>query len=434
MTSIDELRETIDRLVFRYNIRKEYFTIILPVLLGLTIVLVAFMTGHTLTQNASTQQVDEKQLALQQFMDQQNGINTSATAQATTTQPSSKVDLDHYIIYGIIVACIPYSIDRYFERRKFMKYEDDFTQFLFKLSEMMRAGIDPIKSVIELSKTDLGSLTPHVKTAASMMLLGRSFEEGMKNMASSLHSEMISKYVDLVIQASYMGGSVHDLILKASEDMRTMLVIENEMLSNLKQYTVIFYLAQAIIIFIAYILSAQLIPFVQGPGATMIFGSGDLQKIDFTHSFFHLIMINAAIGGLIIGKISEGTINDGFKHTVILMSASYLICVMFIIPLGGANDNYLITAVSGDNQTGTPGIPLENPIVFQITDKNHKPVPGADVQFEIKPSGRVSPVYMKADNNSQATVKVVLGTEPADYTVTAKVAGSTGSVKISSSG
>jgi flagellar protein FlaJ len=335
MTRIEALRETIERLVFKYDIKREYFTIVLPVLLGLTLVLVAFLTGHTLS-GQQTMQLDDKQKAYEELVKQLNASQggDSGVTQTLPKQPQLPVGLDHYIIFGIIIALVPYSIDRFFERRKHKQFEDDFTQFLFKLSEMMRAGIDPIKSVIELSKTDIGSITPHIRMAASMMLLGRSFGEGMKNMSESLHSEIISKYVDLVIQASYMGGSVHDLILKASEDMRTMIMIEKEMLGSLQQYTVIFYLAQGIIIFIAYVLSAQLVPFIQGTGTTMIFGSGgDIQKIDFTKSFFHLIMINAALGGIIIGKISEGSLKDGFKHTVILMAASYIICIIAILPL-----------------------------------------------------------------------------------------------------
>lgn len=435
MITIEELQETIDRLVFKYDIKKEYFTVVLPVLIGLTIILVAFMTGHTLTAQNTTEDNADKQKAMEEMMKELNMTDdtVASSTQTAAKAPPSFPDLDHYIIYGVIIACIPFSIDRFFERRKHMKYEDDFTQFLFKLSEMMRAGIDPIKSVIELSKTDVGSLTPYVKTAASMMVLGRSFEEGMKNMSSSLHSEMISKYVELVIQASYMGGSVHDLILKASEDMRTMLVIENEMLGNLKQYTVIFYLAQAIIIFIAYVLSAQLIPFIQGPGSSSIFGSGDLQKIDFTHSFFHLIMINAAIGGLIIGKISEGSMKDGFKHSVILMSVSYLICVVAIIPLSAGSSDYIITPISGDNQTTMPGTMLKDPIVFKVTDSKGNPVPNTNIQFTIEPSGTIRPSYMKTDNSSLASIRVTLGIQDSEYTITAKVASSTGSVTIKKS-
>jgi len=430
MTRIKMLRETLEALAFKYNIRREYFTIILPVLLGIALVLAAVLTGHTLAEQRPTQ-VDEKQKAYEELVKQLNGIEggDSGVAQAPQEQPQGKADLDHYIIYGVIIALLPYSVDRFFERRRHRKYEDDFTQFLFKLSEMMRAGIDPIKSVIELSKADMGSITPNIRMAASMMLLGRSFEEGMKKMAESMHSEMISKYVDLVIQASYTGGPVHDLILKASEDMRTMVMIEKEMLGSLQQYTVIFYLAQAIIIFIAYILSAQLIPFIQGPGSAMVFGAGDLQKIDFKHGFFHLIMINAALGGIIIGKISEGSAKDGFKHTVILMAASYVICLAAIFPLSNGSDDYIISVAAGDDQVGIAGFRLDNPIVFNVTDKEGRPVPGTQVQFEIKPGGKVDPLFSMTNDSSQVAVKVTLGEDRVDYTVTAKVGGSTCSVK-----
>lgn len=162
----------------------------------------------------------------------------------------------------------------------------------------------------------------------------------------------------------------------------------------------------------------------------MLFGNGDLQKIDFTHSFFHLIMINAAIGGIIIGKISEGSMKDGFKHTVILMSISYLVCVTAILPLSSPNDNYIITPVSGTDQTAMPGMKLHDPIAFNVTDKSGKPVPGVDVQFSISPSGSVNPVYAKTDNNSRVEVKITLGKDIADYIVTAKVEGSTGNTTI----
>ncbi len=414
------LQETIETLAFRYDIRREYFTIVLPVLLGILLVLVAFMTGHTLTAQQQ-QTVDDRQQAFEQLMQQ---MNANATAAATAV-PQSSPDLDQYIIFGVLIAITPYSVDRYLERRRHRQREDDFTQFLFKLSELMRAGIDPIKAVVELSKTDLGSITPYVQSTASMMLLGKSFEEGMKSMAVSLKSVMITKYVNLVIQASYTGGSVHELILKASEDMRAMLMIEKEMLGNLSQYTLILYLAQAILVFTAYILTVQLVPFIQGAGSSMLFGSTDLKSINFTQSFFHLIMINAAISGIIVGKITEGSASDGLKHSAILMAGCYLVCVLLLIPAGnGGTANYIITVVSGDGQSVYPGLPAPQPIVFKVTDKSGNPQPNVYVEFSIKPGGTVTPSYDQTDNSSLISVKVNTGFDAGKYTITA-TAGST---------
>jgi flagellar protein FlaJ len=414
------LQETIDTLVFKYDIRREYFTILLPVILGITLILVAFMTGHTLTAQQQ-QATSSKQQAFEQLIQQMNQGNTTTTAAAPQTNP----DLDQYIIIGGLIAITPYSIDRYLEKRRHRQREEDFTQFLFKLSELMRSGIDPIKAVIELSKTDLGSITPYVQSTASMMLLGKSFEEGMKSMAVSLKSDMITKYVNLVVQASYTGGSVHELILKASEDMRAMLMIDKEMLGNLSQYTLILYLAQAILVFVAYILTTQLVPFIQGSGSSMLFGNSDLQNINFTQSFFHLIMINAAISGVIVGKITEGSAIDGLKHSAILMVSCYLVCILVIIPAGtGGTANYIITVVSGNGQTVYPGLPAQQPVVFKVTNTNGNPQPNVYVQFSIQPSGSVNPSYDTTNNSSLVSVVATTGYDSGKYTITAK-AGST---------
>ncbi len=197
----------------------------------------------------------------------------------------------------------------------------------------MRGGLDPIKSVKELSKTDLGLLTPHVRIAATSMTYGKSFEESMKAMAKSLHSEMITRYTALVVQASYSGGAVADLILKASEDMRNIIAIEREKEGNLSQYVMIFYFAQGIIVFIIYTLSTSLLPFVEQLGSTNILGKANgLVGLDFSRGFFHMIMINSFFGGLIIGKISEGDARYGLKHAVVLMAAGYIACALFILP------------------------------------------------------------------------------------------------------
>ena len=76
----------------------------------------------------------------------------------------------------------------------------------------MRGGLDPIKAVKELSKTDLGVLTPNIRVASTSMTFGKSFEESMKAMAKSLHSELITRYTLLVVQASYSGGAVADTL------------------------------------------------------------------------------------------------------------------------------------------------------------------------------------------------------------------------------
>jgi len=80
-------------------------------------VLIAFLTGHTLVPQQQVGQVDDRTKAYEELvkqLEESEGGSTGGTAQAEKEKPvEQQADLDHYIIYGLIVALIPYSIDRF---------------------------------------------------------------------------------------------------------------------------------------------------------------------------------------------------------------------------------------------------------------------------------------------------------------------------------
>jgi len=435
---MDELHELIERIRIKYNPPRELFTIALPVAVALLVVLTAFLMGYTIhtTEKQQAAAVSDKEKALQEYMAQMNAENSNTTGGAASATPATPaaptMGLDEVMVFALIIAILPYSIDITLQKRSTRKKEELYTEFLFKLSELMRGGLDPIKAVKELSKTDLGVLTPHIRVAATSMTFGKSFEEAMKAMSASLHSELITRYTMLVVQASYSGGSVADLILKASEDMRSIISIEREKEGNLHQYVMIFYFAQAIIIFIVYILTTSLLPFVQQLGATQMFGKTDIGNIDFARGFFHMIILNSIFGGLIIGKISEGEARYGLKHVVVLVAVGYIACALFILPppVAQVGPKINITVVSGDQQGGLVSLPLANPIVFKITDTSGNPVNSTHVQFSITPSGSVNPTTDTSDDNGLVQVKPVMGSDPGTYLIAAKANGVTVTVPI----
>jgi flagellar protein FlaJ len=363
----------------KYDIKREYITVGIPVMAAVLIVIAALLTGHTFviqdqSGTGGTGEEDARVAAYQALVaemeesgdggggesgegdenDADTGQNTEA--QEDTPDNRSKDDLDHILVFAVLIAIIPYSIDAYFRKKLLKKRELAFSDFLFKLSELMRGGIDPIKGVIDLSTTDLGAIGGNVKGAASAMILGHSFADAMNDMAAALKSRLISKYINLLIQAAYTGGAVADLLRRTSEDMRTVIGIEREKDGNLKQYVVIFYLAQGIIVMLVYILSASLLPLIQGVGMEILGGSG-VSDIDFERGFFHMIMLNALLGGIIVGQITEGEMKHGLKHSAILMILCYIACITLILPTPAAED-VTIELVSGGGQQGIGGVPV----------------------------------------------------------------------------
>jgi flagellar protein FlaJ len=194
----------------------------------------------------------------------------------------------------------------------------------------------------------------------------------------------------------------------------------------------IFYFAQAIIIFIVYILTTSLLPFVEQLGATQMFGKTDIGNIDFARGFFHMIILNSLFGGLIIGKISEGDARYGLKHVVVLVAVGYIASALFILPppVTQTGPQVNITVVSGGDQTGLANLGLKDPIVFKITDTSGNPVNSTQVAFSITPSGSVNPTTDTSDDNGLVQVKPVMGSDTGTYVIAAKANGVTLNVPI----
>jgi flagellar protein FlaJ len=427
---MEKLHELAERVRILFAPPREYFTLVIPIAVAVLLVLGAFLAGYPLLGTEKAQQgVSDRQKAYEELMAQMGETTGNLTPPAETTATAQKMGLDEIIVFAVLIAITPYAIDITLQKRNIRRKEELYTEFLFKLSELMRGGLDPIKSVKELSRTDLGILSPNVRIASTAMIYGRSFEESMRTMAQSLHSELITRYTMLVVQASYSGGSVADLIMKASEDMRSIISIEREKEGNLAQYVMIFYFAQGIIFFIIYTLSTSLLPYVQQLGASTIFGVNKIANLDFSRGFFHLIMINSFFGGLIIGKISEGEARFGLKHAVILMAAGYVACALLILPppAPAATEAFNITPLSETGYSGLAGFPVKDPIQFRLTDPSGNPVNNTVVQFSITPDdGKVNPSSDSSNNDGIVSVKVVLGSRAGSYTILATAKGNTG--------
>gem|GEM_PF-587974 len=423
----------------KYDIKREYFTIGIPVLAAIILVIAAALTGHVFTiqeesgtgGSAGSGKDDARLAAYQALVEEVGEVEGggSMEAEEPTSETKPKDDLDRIIVFAVLIAIIPYSIDTYCQKRLLKRREVAYSEFLFKLSELMRGGIDPIRGVIDLSTTDLGAITDNVRGAASAMVLGHSFSDAMNDMAEALKSNLVTRYTALVVQAAYTGGAVADLILRTSEDMRAVIGIEREKEGNLKQYVVIFYLAQGIIVMLAYILSTSLLPLIQGMGVELLFGNAGMAEINFERGFFHMIMLNAFFGGIIIGQITEGEMKHGLKHSAILIIACYIACTTLILPSPDAAE-MRIELVSGGGQEGFGGLPLSDPIVFNVTDLAGNPAPDVYVKISISPDGSVNPGIVKTGSDGLITVTVAPGMAEGVYVVEAVAGDAVGRVNV----
>jgi len=288
---------------------------------------------------------------------------------------------------------------------------------------MMRGGIDPVKATIELSKTNLGSITGHMQVATARMSYGRSFEYSMKELARSLQSRLIQRYTELLIHASYTGGNVAGQLMKSSEDMKKFIALEREKEGSLRMYVIIMYMAQGLLLMIACVFVYNVLPSLQNVNVGMFIQGATGYKISKTAIMFyitHIILINAFFVGLISGKVSTGSVKNGLKHTVALLFGSYAVVSLIITPQISGVEELKITPVSYP-KTAFGGSELDQPVIFKVTDLKDKPLENISLSFKVGgPSeGKIKKAELKTDKDGLIRVYPILSIEPGKYSIEA---------------
>jgi archaeal flagellar protein FlaJ len=423
------------KLKIRYNIPREIFTIGIPVTIAAIITFYAFYSGFasiaapTTVSSSQASQAALKEAEYQAIVANQSGVasaNATAAKLSTPTLVSSapeKGNLYLIIVATPIIALTPFTVDTFREDRRKRQYEQDFADFLFELSELVRGGIDPAKAFLTLAQGEVGSITKFVKIAARQMNIGFTFEQALHNLGDSLESDLAKRYIDLVIQASYSGGSVSNLIQQAAIDMGNFLTIDKEKRSGLAQYTVVLYTGQVVLIVLAAIMVVQFIPQlteitqIGNAGLSGFLGQADIGNVPIERDLFFLVTINGLFGGLIIGKISEGKIKHGLKHSLILMLIALIAWDAYVLPASNGPTQTVVLHVESYDQTGLAGFPTVDPLVVNVTNTQGQPVNNALVSFAIGNGGSVSPPTINTDIDGEASVKVTLGPTAGPYAI-----------------
>jgi flagellar protein FlaJ len=311
--------------------------------------IVVIVAGILYVQYAKQEKILHPQISVTENAST-NGMSTNdgtvKQKQATPAEPRD--DTDQVIVIAVLIMIIPYSMYTYVVTRRTRKYEEEFIDFLYELSELLRGGLDPISAMKEVGSPTLGSghslrsLTPHLQKAAMQIEWGVSFEDVISNMADSLKSSLVTKYSYLIVQAAKLGAINTSIILKCADDLEKNMQLRREKEAELKEYIIIIYASEFILIGLIYMLNSTLLPSIMDmmsgfggqAGSAMSFGlnmSSDMNIEKFRVAFFHTIMIGAFASGIIAGQLSEGKARHGLKHSVLLMVIGYIASLMFLI-------------------------------------------------------------------------------------------------------
>lgn len=243
-----------------------------------------------------------------------------------------------YFVIGIafLVGAAPFVSTIVLELGREKEKEEMFLEFARSLVGSVKAGTPISKSIIQLRNKNFGSLTPHIVKLANQIAVGISMRQALNTFGKDINNRVISKSISLITEAEESGGQI-DLILESTaKSVSEIEDIKKEQRAAMYNFIVQGYIIFFIFLVIMLIVQIKFIPSMMktieeagigGGGGGFGFGIG-ASKIEtgtLNNLFLGLIIVQGMFTGLVIGKLAEGKIMAGVKHSIIMVSIAYLI-------------------------------------------------------------------------------------------------------------
>jgi len=131
----------------------------------------------------------------------------------------------------------------------------------------------------------------------------------------------------MIIEASRSGGHVERVFDPMGKFIQTTLLLDKERRNQTRPYIAIIYVAFFVFLFTIILLFKSFFASIEG---LPMLGSTVMAPEEMQRMFFHMTAIQAFFGGVVAGKMGEGTINAGLKHSLILMLCGYIALKLFL--------------------------------------------------------------------------------------------------------
>jgi flagellar protein FlaJ len=255
------------------------------------------------------------------------------------------------LIAGIsaLIGITPFIINIINQARIANQKEEMFLEFARNLVESVKTGTPISKSIINMSNKSYGVLTENVQKLANQISLGIPFNKALEVFSKDVRNKSITRSLTLIGQAERAGGDIGEILEDVAEAVNMSDKLKKERKSSISTLVVQGYIIFLIFIIIILIMQFKIIPIVSGisnlqslktvgigitPGVAIMGGEKTTQN-QVANAFLYLILTQSFFTGLVIGRLAEGNIKAGIKHSFALMFLSFLISAAASALFGG---------------------------------------------------------------------------------------------------
>src|SRR3989344_1266298 len=246
-----------------------------------------------------------------------------------------------YFLTGIAIGigALPFVIGMTFENKRDQKISEIFLEFSRNLAESVSAGTPISKSISNIRKKNYGELNPYIEKLSNQIEIGIPINRALENFANDINNPVVTRATALIREAEKAGGEIEQILDSTAKSVSEIEKLKKERKSAIYSLVVQGYIIFFIFIAIVIVVEFQILPLTVGSsGFTGISGTdignfensaapnqNNLNPEDLSQPFISLLLAQGFFVGLVIGKITEGSIKAGVKHSFILMMAAFII-------------------------------------------------------------------------------------------------------------
>lgn len=224
-------------------------------------------------------------------------------------------------LLALLLIIFPTFLIKYYVYRREREIEARFPDFLRDVADTINSGMTLPQAIKHVANNDYGILSKYVKQTAVQIDWGIPFERIFRNFAEKTGNRIIKRAVSTIIETHRSGGRISDALTSVTETLIEIGKIRKERMAHvysqiLTGYMIFFVFLGIMIGLMKFLLPGMLLPGTEG-------GIGKINPEFYREMFFYLTLIEGVFSGLAIGKMSEGTIIAGIKHTLILSTIGY---------------------------------------------------------------------------------------------------------------
>ena len=243
---------------------------------------------------------------------------------------------------GILIGIFPFVITIIRGNRISAEKEEMFLEFSRNLVESVKTGTPIGKSIINVRNKPYGVLSENIKKLANQIAMGIPLNVALKIFSKDVRNKTISRALTLIGQAERGGGEIGIILESVTEAVSTADKLKKERKAAIATLVVQGYIIFFVFIVIILVMQFQILPLITNivpAGETLgiggLGGAAPIEPEEVANSFLYLLLIQGLFSGLVIGKLAEGNIKMGVKHSFALVLTAFLISTGATLIFGG---------------------------------------------------------------------------------------------------